>query len=216
MGILISSRLLGLQHLNFRTRHKTYLLKAGLACGPRRGTSPLRTDRSAQLCSYLEAFGTQGTIFQSEDCACAVDPTLEQPATCVTSPGGHALQPDPTRCRLPAQGASGAPTAIKEQSKHLLFLDFTASHNLGITYGDILNFTPLPATCSQYLATGLASSCIHHLPPAHMVATNLPMLLLGLECALFLLPPLPNTRLSSAAQILPLPRSFPAMISKLQ
>lgn len=116
-----------------------------------------------------------------------------------------ALQPDPTHCHLPAPGASGAPTAIKEQSKHLLLLDFTASHNLGITYGDILNFTPLPATCSQYLATGLASSCIHHLHPPHMAATNLPMLLLGLECALFLLLPLPNTRLSSTSSNPPSP-----------
>lgn len=116
-----------------------------------------------------------------------------------------ALQPDRSCCHLLARGAPVAPHCHQKRSKYRPFLDFTASHKLGITYRDILNFTPLPATCSQYLATGLPSSSIHHLPLPHMVATNLPMLLLGLECALFPLPPLPNTHLSSTSSNPPSP-----------
>lgn len=63
-----------------------------------------------------------------------------------------ALQPDPICGHLSARGALVAPRCHQKHSKHLLFLDFTASHKLGITYREILNFTPLPATCSQFLA----------------------------------------------------------------
>lgn len=67
-------------------------------------------------------------------------------------------------CHLLASDTLVAPCCHQKQSKHLLFLGFTASRNLGITYRDSLNFTPLPATCSQYLATSLASSS--YPPPA--------------------------------------------------
>lgn len=115
------------------------------------------------------------------------------------------LQPNRTCCHLPARGAPVVPHCHKKQSKHLLFLGFTASHKPGITYRDILNFTPLPATCFQFLAMGLASSSIHHLRLPHLVATNLPMLLLGLECVLFPLPPFPKTHLSSTSSNPPCP-----------
>lgn len=129
------------------------------------------------------------------------------------SQGEMALQPDPTRCRLPSPGAPGTPTAIKEQSKHL-FLDFTASHNLGVTYGDILNFTPLPATCSQYLVTPLPVPTTYPLPiwwPQICPCFSLVWNVLFSFFLPFLIP-----IFQVPAQILPLPQSFPAMISKLQ
>lgn len=47
--------------------------------------------------------------------------------------------------------------------------------------------------------------CIHHLPLPHIVITNLPMLLLCLECALFPFPSFPNTHLSSTSSNPPSP-----------